>query len=182
MRARPKAVDDFQRDIPSYPPPVFIDAAEHPLCRELAARIQRATGHGLVVAARGEERLVATELEELLATRGDPDDVERFLLATARRRGTTPGSWSWCLTVLRDMPPPESAREPSPSSRWESLLDAMTPALRAEFEAEKTRLYETVRSANLWTSEQNRQLGEAEEFLWAKWSAKAGPQMAAGGA
>jgi hypothetical protein len=153
-----------------------------PNALDLKARLERVLGHGLVMAKVGEESAVAREVEQLLAER-TLDDAERYVLATARRRGTTPGSMTWVLEVLRDMPATEELRAPSMASRWDDLLAAMTPAMREEFEAEKRQAYEDIVAMQVWTSEANRLLGEAEERLWAKWNPRVPrPVAAAGGA
>src|SRR6266542_2568875 len=91
------------------PPPrrlAVVNLVDRPLVAEFRERLQRHLGHGIVVAKAGEEPAVAGELEEILAVQA-VEQALRFVVTTARRRGETPGSLTWCLAVLRDMPAPE---------------------------------------------------------------------------
>lgn len=102
---------------------------------EYRARVQLELGHGLALAAAGDERRVRDELEGLLEAheRARPGAVDRavdWTVATvrARRGGAAPGSVAYCLRLLGDMPAPEAdprARVRAECTAWADMLDAV---------------------------------------------------------
>jgi hypothetical protein len=82
--------------------PLVVDLVEMgPLGAELRARLERGMNRGMVVAARGEEREVAAEVEGLVEQVGGVDAAFEFVRQTIAVRRDYPGSMTWVATVLR---------------------------------------------------------------------------------
>lgn len=99
---RPAAPEPVDEPAPRPRAPLIIDATEMgPLGAELRARLEQGMGRGLVVAARGEEREVADEVEGLVEQVGGVDAAFEFVRQTIASRRDYPGSMTWVATVLR---------------------------------------------------------------------------------
>jgi hypothetical protein len=185
-------------DEPPRRPMLLVDDTElAPDAAEVRGRIEAGLGRRLLVATPGRETETRARFEAQVELLG-PDLVVAVCLEVAKRLWDSKHeqvvSLAYFLPALEEtkrlpgegpeaqtMTPPALA-DFAPGERWDSVREAMTPSQRADFEAEKARIYSQVVEGRPWTSEQNVLLNEAEGFLFNKWSRRvAGQPRAAGG-
>jgi hypothetical protein len=106
---------------------------------EYRSAVEQGLGHGLALAAAGEEAGVAAELErELQRLRADECGTGRavsWTLATVASRGARfrPGSVAWCVKLLRSLPPPRGVDPRDLGCReWVLVFDALRSRLRTD--------------------------------------------------
>ena len=94
------------RDEPPRHLPLVLDLTEMgPLGAELRARLEQGMGTGLAVAARGREREIADECEQLVAAWGGVGPAFDFVRQTIAQREHYPASMAWVAKVLRESLP-----------------------------------------------------------------------------
>jgi hypothetical protein len=105
---------------------------------EYRSAVEQGLGHGLALAAAGEEAGIAAELElELERVRAADFGVGRavsWTLATVASRGKRfrPGSVAWCVKLLRSLPPPVGVPQDLGCAEWVSVLKALRERLRSD--------------------------------------------------
>jgi hypothetical protein len=183
-------------DVPPRRPMLLIDDTElEPEAAEVRGRIEAELGRRLILASPDRKAEVRARFEAAVDLL-EADYVVAICLDAAKRLWATKGeqvqSLAYFIDALeeawqaRAAKPAESSAPPTmaefaPPERWDTLIAAMTPAQRAEFEAEKQRIYDEVVGKNLWTSKESALLLEAEGFLFNKWSNRVAQARAAGG-
>ena len=186
-----RLVEPAREDLPVRRSPVLDLTELDEGAAELRAKLELKLEWKFLVAAHERRHEVRGQLETMVEALG-VDRAEALCLGACARRHRLglqpPKALAWFVPLLEEAArggnplPPEA---PSPEfdqvqgmhdaeveARWAPLVARMNPAQRETYEREKARLAAEVRSQGLWTTEEKRQLDQAEAFLFEKWSRK----------
>lgn len=179
-------------DEPLRPVPTLDTTELDELGATLRWRLERRAEWKFLVAAHERKAEVRSKLEGLVAELG-VDRAEALCWAALERRKRQdlqpPKAVAFFVGLLEeaakggdpcpaevagvDVDQVRAACDAEVLARWAPLLDRMNPAQREAYELEKARLASEIMSQGLWTSEETRQLEQAEGFLFDKWSRRA---------
>lgn len=164
-----------------------------PLGADLRARLEKRAEWKFLVATHARKAEVRAKLEEAVQALS-VDAAEALcwsVLERRRRQGLNPWQPKAMAFFVELLEEAVKGGDPMPAevpgvevnqvqvamateaeNRWAPLMAQMNPAQREAYELEKARLGAEIRSQGLWTTEEFRQLDQAEKFLFAKWSRK----------